>query len=77
MIVQHYLSNPYLIEGLKFDLRLYVMIKSISPLVVLFYKEGLARFCTQQFQKPAKNNIYNHFMHLTNYAVNKKNMNFQ
>jgi len=25
------------------------MIRQIKPLVVLFYKEGLARFCTREF----------------------------
>jgi len=52
------------------------MIRSINPLVVLFYKEGLARFCTVEFEKPTKTNINDHFMHLTNYAVNKKSVNF-
>lgn len=46
MIVQRYLTNPMLIDGLKFDLRIYVFITSVQPLRVFMYKDGLARFAT-------------------------------
>lgn len=36
------------------------------------YKEGLARFATEDYKKPNKKNINDMCMHLTNYAVNKK-----
>ena len=75
-VVQEYLENPYLIDGLKFDLRIYVLIKSVNPLKIFVYREGLARFATDPFEKPKKSNINNKCMHLTNYAINKKNPNF-
>ena len=76
-IVQEYLANPYLIDGLKFDLRVYVLLKSVQPLKIFVYREGLARFATHKFQKPTKSNLKNFFMHLTNYSLNKKNPDFE
>lgn len=65
-----------MIDGLKFDCRLYVFVKQLVPLQIFFYKDGLARFCTEKYEKPGSKNFDNDFMHLTNYAVNKKNSNF-
>jgi tubulin polyglutamylase TTLL6/13 len=75
-IIQRYISTPFLIDGLKFDLRLYVLITGCDPLRIFLHKEGLVRFATDQYIDP-RNNLENHFMHLTNYAINKKNPKFQ
>jgi len=63
------MSKPYLIDGLKFDLRVYILIYGIDPLRVFENKEGLARFATEAYVGPQKNNLDNLFMHLTNYAI--------
>ncbi|KAL3896882.1 MAG: hypothetical protein SGCHY_003791 [Lobulomycetales sp.] len=76
MIVQNYLSRPLLIDGYKFDLRVYVLITSVDPLRVFIYKDGLARFATETYKSPEKSNIQNLHMHLTNYAINKSSDNF-
>ncbi len=47
MVVQEYLQNPYLIDGLKFDMRIYILITSIKPLRVYLYNEGISRFATE------------------------------
>ena len=37
LIVSHYISNPLLINKLKFDLRIYVAITGVNPLRIYIY----------------------------------------
>jgi len=61
------------VEGLKFDFRVYVLLCGVSPMRIYIYEEGLARFATEPYIAPNKNNLKKQFMHLTNYAINKRN----
>jgi tubulin polyglutamylase TTLL6/13 len=45
-VVQEYLNTPYLIDGLKFDIRIYVLVLSCDPLEIFVHKEGIVRFAT-------------------------------
>ncbi|XP_052279821.1 probable beta-tubulin polyglutamylase isoform X2 [Dreissena polymorpha] len=76
MICQQYLSRPLLIDGFKFDLRVYTLVTSCDPLRIFVFKDGLARFATHKYLEPTHSNIENVYMHLTNYAINKHSEDF-
>ncbi|XP_053681208.1 tubulin polyglutamylase TTLL13-like [Anopheles nili] len=76
MICQVYVTKPLLIDGYKFDLRVYTLITSTDPLRIFVYNEGLARFATNKYKEPCVTNASNTFMHLTNYSVNKYSRTF-
>ncbi|KAM8803660.1 tubulin polyglutamylase TTLL11 [Rhynchonycteris naso] len=69
-VVQEYICKPLLIDKLKFDIRLYVLLKSLEPLEIYIAKDGLSRFCTEPYQEPTPKNLRHIFMHLTNYSLN-------
>lgn len=75
-VVQEYIVNPYLIDGFKFDLRIYVLVTSCEPLRIFVYEDGLARLASEEYCKPNRKNAEKVFMHLTNYAINKNNKKF-
>eukprot|EP00746_Dinoflagellata_sp_MGD_P080768 gnl/MRDRNA2_/MRDRNA2_32203_c0_seq1.p1 gnl/MRDRNA2_/MRDRNA2_32203_c0~~gnl/MRDRNA2_/MRDRNA2_32203_c0_seq1.p1 ORF type:complete len:637 (+),score=110.75 gnl/MRDRNA2_/MRDRNA2_32203_c0_seq1:141-2051(+) len=82
-VVQRYISKPMLIDGMKFDLRLYFLHSCILtkegtliPRYFLF-RDGLVRLCTAEYEAPTADNIDKRRMHLTNYAINKKSKDFQ
>ncbi|XP_061603613.1 tubulin polyglutamylase TTLL11 [Phyllopteryx taeniolatus] len=75
-VVQEYIRKPLLVDKLKFDIRLYVLLKSLEPLEIYIAKEGLTRFCTEPYQEPSQKNLGHVFMHLTNYSLNVHSGNF-
>mmetsp|Transcript_16997 Transcript_16997/g.31838 ORF Transcript_16997/g.31838 Transcript_16997/m.31838 type:complete len:840 (-) Transcript_16997:141-2660(-) len=83
IVVQRYITRPMLIEGLKFDLRLYFLVGGrltegggLDPRYFLF-RDGLVRLCTTPYEPPTPDTFDKRCMHLTNYAVNKNSKNFQ
>ena len=67
-VAQKYITNPLLISGYKFDLRIYVNVPSFNPLYVYVFREGLVRFGTEKYDLTSLNNL---FSHLTNSSINK------
>jgi len=75
-IVTHYIYNPHLINGRKYDLRLYLLITGYAPLKIYLFDNGLARFCSEEYDlNPEKMN--DRYIHLTNYSINKTSLNFE
>jgi tubulin polyglutamylase TTLL1 len=50
-VCRRYIDNPLLLGGKKFDLRLYVLVPSYSPLVVYLATLGFARFCNVKYTR--------------------------
>jgi len=73
VIVQEYIEKPLLMDNFKFDLRIYVLVTSCDPLKIFIFNDGLVRMGTVEYAAPTDANITCHFMHLTNYSVNKYN----
>ena len=41
-MVQEYIDPPLMIDGFKFDMRLYVLITSVDPLKIYIFNDGSA-----------------------------------
>ena len=70
-IAQRYIDSPLLLDGVKCDLRIFVLVTSLHPLRLTLFKEGLVRLCTEPYDAPGPGNLQRALMHLSNYALNK------
>lgn len=48
-VVQHYINNPALHFGKKFDLRVYLLITNTDPLIAYYYENSMIRFATEKY----------------------------
>jgi hypothetical protein len=48
-VISRYIDNPLLLQGHKFDLRIYVVITCYDPLRVYVFREGLVRFASEKY----------------------------
>lgn len=69
--VAQLMVNPFLLDGKKFDFRFFLLISSLEPFTVFIYREGIARFCTQDYVAPTKQTLDRPYAQLTNTAINK------
>ena len=66
-IVQHYVHDPLLLEGRKFDFRMYMLIASTNPLMA-YYHDGFLRVSLGNYES----NSTDKKVLLTNLALNKQ-----
>ena len=66
MLVQQYITNPLLLDGHKFDFRIYMQIASTDPLT-LYYHDGFLRVSLLNYDKNSKEKS----VHFTNTALSK------
>lgn len=69
-LAQEYVDDLTLIDGHKFDFRVYVLITTTDPLLVYIYPEALGRVAYHKYQSPSEKNERDSMMHLTNAAIN-------
>ena len=65
---QEYIES-HLIDDKKYDLRVYALIATVSPLTIYVYRDGIARFCSET-TKDSKSK----YSQLTNIGLNKENV---
>ena len=75
VLVSEYIGNPHLINRLKYDLRIYVLVTSYDPLRIYLFSEGLTRFATYEYNTKGKD-VKKRYVHLTNFSVNKHSKKF-
>ena len=75
-LASKYVCKPHLINGFKYDLRVYVLVTCYDPLRVYVYNDGLVRFATEKYTLNPSD-LKKRFIHLTNFSVNKKSENFK
>eukprot|EP01130_Rhizamoeba_saxonica_P010530 TRINITY_DN431_c0_g1_i1.p1 TRINITY_DN431_c0_g1~~TRINITY_DN431_c0_g1_i1.p1 ORF type:complete len:308 (+),score=65.94 TRINITY_DN431_c0_g1_i1:654-1577(+) len=67
-LVQHYIHNPFLLYGRKFDFRVYMLISSFEPAQAWYFR-GYLRVNVKEFDF---SDISDTYAHICNLAVNKK-----
>ena len=73
-VVQRFLRQPMLLDGLKFDLRLYVCLLQhdpMQPIRAFLLQDGLVRCSTRPYEEPHSGNLYKTDALLTNYSLSK------
>jgi tubulin monoglycylase TTLL3/8 len=67
VLAQHYIDNPLLFKGYKFDFRIYMMVTSVNPLIV-HYHDGFLRNSLVKYDKGSSVSG----AHITNTSKSKK-----
>jgi hypothetical protein len=74
VVVQKYIENPLIINKRKFDIRQWVLVTSLNPLIIWMWKEPYLRFGAEDYIMDDLNNIYSH---LTNNSIAKHSLQYK
>eukprot|EP01104_Vermistella_antarctica_P009384 TRINITY_DN2413_c1_g1_i1.p1 TRINITY_DN2413_c1_g1~~TRINITY_DN2413_c1_g1_i1.p1 ORF type:complete len:527 (-),score=122.67 TRINITY_DN2413_c1_g1_i1:34-1614(-) len=74
VVVQKYIEAPLLVKGLKFDIRQFVLVTSLDPLIIFFFDDNYLRFTTVDYDTDDMSNL---LQHLTNHQIQKDSPNFR
>mmetsp|Transcript_3786 Transcript_3786/g.14369 ORF Transcript_3786/g.14369 Transcript_3786/m.14369 type:complete len:328 (+) Transcript_3786:681-1664(+) len=69
-VISKYISNPFLIGGRKFDLRMYCLVTNYKPVKAYIYKHGFARFSAYKYTNDSRQ-LDDMRIHLTNTTLQK------
>jgi hypothetical protein len=72
-VIQRYIKNVLLLDGRKSEIRIYWLIASVDPLLVLMYPEGTARLTLAPYKLE---DFANPLIHITNVYQQKKHASF-
>jgi len=72
-IIQRYIPRPLLLNGRKSEMRIYWMVASLDPLLVLVYREGTVRLNSLPYQL---DKFDNQLIHVTNVYQQKNHPDF-
>lgn len=67
-IVQRYIERPLLFRGRKFDIRQWVLVRSVMPLRIFAFSECYLRICGEDYDI---GDLRNRQRHISNWQVNK------
>lgn len=70
--IQEYRASPLLLGGLKWDMRCYAVAvagEENAPTRLFLFRDGLARFATEQYTSAAEGGALSSAAHLTNYTL--------
>lgn len=77
VVAQRYIADPLLLDGYKFDVRFHVLVTSCEPLRVFVHRYGVARLASSRYEEPARGNIRENTVHITNPWQNSHNANYK
>lgn len=74
-IIMKYIETPLLLGGFKFDIRQWVFVSSLNPLIIFQWCSPYLRFCSEKYGLDAAK-LANPYIHLSNNSVQKYSSTF-